>query len=334
MTNDGPRLLTGERIYLDLGTQAAIPAIPGIVAAGPLTHVEALELKRRPDHLVILGGGYVGMEFAQAFRRFGSEVTIIDRNPCLAAHEDDDVAAAIGALFAEDGIAVMGNSTVQRVEGRSGDEVRVETSDGRIVAGTDLLVAAGRRPRTSDIGLELAGVMLTPAGFIEVDETLQTTAPGIWALGEVAGTPMFTHAALDDYRVAKSQIHGGIRTTTDRLIPSCLYIDPEFARVGLSEKEAAAKGVRYRRAHLPMGAVARARTMTATRGFMKCLVAHDDDRILGFAMLGERAGEVMATIQTAMLGGLPYTLLRDAILAHPTLTEGFNQLFERLEPIG
>jgi pyruvate/2-oxoglutarate dehydrogenase complex dihydrolipoamide dehydrogenase (E3) component len=216
-----------------------------------------------------------------------------------------------------------------RVEGRSGEQVTVSLSDGRSFDGSHLLVAAGRVPTTADIGLDLAGVALDAKGFIKVDEKLRTTAPDIWAMGEAAGSPMFTHVALDDYRVAKSDIAGGDRTTTGRLIPYCVFIDPEFARVGLSEKEARAAGTAYRLAKMPMDVIPRARTLSERKGFMKALVA-EDDSILGFAMLGAHAGEVMPVVQMTMLGGLPFTALRDGIIAHPTIAEGLNMLFSHL----
>jgi pyruvate/2-oxoglutarate dehydrogenase complex dihydrolipoamide dehydrogenase (E3) component len=326
-TQAGPRWLTSDRIYLDLGTKAAIPPIPGLAEAAPLTHVEALKLDTLPRRLLVLGGGYIGMEMAQAFQRLGSDVVVIEGGPHLAAREDEDVATAIQDLFVADGIELITGGRAAKVEGRSGESVTLHLADGRMVTGSHLLVAAGRVPMTADIGLDLAGVTLDARGYIQVDERLQTAAPGIWALGEAAGSPMFTHVALDDYRVAKSGITGGDRTTTGRMIPYCVFIDPEFARVGLSETEARAAGIPYRLAKLPMGMVPRARTLSESKGFMKALVATDDDRILGFAMLGAQAGEVMAVVQMAMLGGVPYTVLRDGILAHPTLAEGLNLLF-------
>jgi pyruvate/2-oxoglutarate dehydrogenase complex dihydrolipoamide dehydrogenase (E3) component len=218
------------------------------------------------------------------------------------------------------------------VEGRSGGHVAIRLGDGRSFEGSHLLVAAGRRPRTEGIGLETAGVERDARGFIRVDEHLRTSAPGIWAFGEAAGTPMFTHAALDDYRVTKSGLAGGNRSTAGRMIPYCVFTDPELARVGLDEAEARRQGIAYRLATLPMDAVPRARTLSQRRGFMKALVAAEDDRILGFTMLGAAAGEVMSVVQVAMLGGLPYTALRDGILAHPTLAEGLNLLFGTLRP--
>ena len=337
-TAAGPRRVTGERIYLDLGTRAAIPPIPGLREAAPLTHVEALTLDVLPARLLVIGGGYVGMELAQAFRRLGSEVVVIESGRQLAAREDADVAAAIGDQFAEDGIGLALEARIAEVTGRSGEEVTVRLADGQAFTGSHLLAAAGRQPMTGGIGLELAGGELDARGCIRVDERLQTSAPGIWAMGEAAGSPMFTHIALDDYRVAQSGIVGGIaggtRTTAGRMVPYCVFIEPEFARVGLSEAEARQAGIAYRLATLPMDVVPRARTLGERKGFMKALVAADGDRILGFAMLGAQAGEVMAVVQMAMLGGLPFTALRDGILAHPTLAEGLNMLFAAVGPAG
>ena len=329
----GTRRLTGERIYLNLGTRAAIPPVPGLREAVPLTHVEALKLDVLPAHLLVVGGGYIGMEMAQAFRHLGAEVTIIEHGPQLAGREDIDVASAIRDLFLADGIHLTLEARTAGVTGRSGETVAVRLDDGRSLTGSHILVAAGREPMTRDIGLDIAGVTLDARGFIEVDERLATSAPGIWALGEVAGSPMFTHVALDDYRVAKSGIVGGDRTTLGRLVPYSVFIEPEFARVGLSEREAGQGGIPYRLARLAMDAVPRARTLSERTGFMKALVG-DDDRILGFAMLGAQAGEVVATVQMAMLGGLPYTALRDGILAHPTLAEGLNLLFATVSEPG
>jgi len=333
-TEAGPRRVTGERIYLDLGTRAAIPPIPGLREAAPLTHVEALTLDVLPSRLLVVGGGYIGMELSQAFHRLGSEIVVIEGGRQLAAREDADVAAAIQDQFAEDGIELALEARIAEVAGRSGEEASVRLADGQAFTGSHLLVAAGRQPMTGGIGLELAGVELDARGFIRVDERLQTSAPGIWAMGEAAGSPMFTHIALDDYRVAKSGIAGGTRTTSGRMVPYCVFIEPEFARVGLSEAEARQAGIAYRLATLPMDAVPRARTLGERTGFMKALVAADGDRIVGFAMLGAQAGEVMAVVQMAMLGGLPFTALRDGILAHPTLAEGLNMLFAKVGPAG
>ena len=326
----GARRIEAERVFLDLGTHATVPDIPGLAAAAPLTHVEALELDRLPEHLIVLGGGYVGVEFAQAYRRFGSRVTVVEYGSQLLAREDPDVAEAVRAIFEEDGIEVIVGAETQSVDGRSGDRVRihVRTAAGeRALEGSDVLVATGRAPNTKGIGLDLAGVELDPRGYIKVDERLETSAPAVWAMGECAGSPQFTHAGFDDFRVVRDNLAGGKRTTRDRLIPYCAFIDPELGRVGLNETEAKQKGVDVRVVQLAMASVLRARSITETRGFMKVLLDTRSDRILGFMMLGPEAGEVIAVVQTAMLAGLPYTGLRDAIFTHPTMAEGLNVLF-------
>lgn len=329
----GTRQFTGERIFLNLGTTASVPDLPGLRAAAPLTHVEALRLERLPAHLIVLGGGYIGLEMAQAFRRLGSAVTIIERGPQLAAREDPDVAAAVLALFRDEGITVHLDTRVTGVAGRSGEAVTLRLAQNggeHTLEGSDILVAAGRVPQTAEIGLEQAGVRTDAAGFIVVDERLATSAPGIWALGEAAGSPMFTHVSLDDYRVAKSVILGGSRTTRGRLIPYAVFIEPELGRVGLNETEAKRQGIAYRVAKLPVAVIPRARTLSETRGLMKAVIEADGDGILGFTMLGAQAGEVIAAIQTAMWGRVPYTAFRDGILAHPTMAEGLNLLFSHV----
>jgi pyruvate/2-oxoglutarate dehydrogenase complex dihydrolipoamide dehydrogenase (E3) component len=328
-TQGGVRRLEGERIFLNLGTHAAVPGIPGLINAAPLTHVEALELGRLPAHLIVLGGGYVGLEMAQAFRRFGSRVTVVDQASQLAPREDPDVAEAIRAIFAEDGIDVVLEAAIDAIAGQSGDQVRVRLrtpAAERQIEGSDLLVALGRTPNTRAIGLESAGIEVNSRGYVKVNERLETTAPGVWAMGECAGSPQFTHVAYDDFRVVRDNLAGRPRTTRDRLIPYCMFIDPELGRVGIDEAEAKRRGIAIRVARLPMSSVLRARTTGETRGFMKALIDARSDRILGFTMLGSGAGEVTAAVQTAMLAGLPYTGLRDAILSHPTMAEGLGVL--------
>jgi pyruvate/2-oxoglutarate dehydrogenase complex dihydrolipoamide dehydrogenase (E3) component len=330
LIDGGSRQLTGERVFLDLGSHATVDPIPGLADAMPLTHVEMLDLDRLPPHLIVLGGGYVGIEMAHAFRRFGSRVTVIQLGPQLAPREDDDVAQAIMEFFKEDGIEIVLSGETLRVEGRSGERVRLllRTPEGqREIEGTDILVATGRTPNTAGIGLEKAGVETVGRGYVRVNERLETTAPGVWAMGECAGSPQFTHVAFDDFRVVRDNLAGGKRTTTGRLIPFCMFADPELARVGLNEAEARSQGIEYRLARLPMNAVLRTRTLSETRGFMKALVETRSDRLLGFTMIGPAAGEVIAVVQTAMLAGMPYTALRDAIFTHPTMAEGLNVLF-------
>jgi pyruvate/2-oxoglutarate dehydrogenase complex dihydrolipoamide dehydrogenase (E3) component len=324
------RVLTGDQVFLNVGTHAAVPDIPGLRDAKPMTHVEALELERLPEHLFILGGGFVGMEFAQAMRRFGSHVTVLERGPQLAHDQDSDASEEILRIFREEGIEVLLNTGLAAVSGVSGEQVQLRLTDSqgeRIVAGSDVLVAAGRVPNTQGLGLDQVGVELDERGYIRVNERLQTTAPGIWAMGECAGSPQFTHVAYDDFRVVRDNLTGGHRTTQGRLIPFCLFTDPEFARIGLNETEARRLGIPYRLAKIPADAVLRTRTLSETQGFLKALIAADSDEILGFSALAPQAGEIMAVVQTAMIAKLPYTSLRDAIFTHPTMAEGLNVLF-------
>jgi len=309
----GTRLLTGDRVVLDLGTNATIPDIPGLAAAKPLTNVEALELDRLPDHLIVIGGGYVGLELAQAYRRFGSHVTIVEAGPQLAGREDPDIAAALLEMLHDEGIVVHLGAEVVGVRGRSGENVSLQVrtpSGNQTIDGRDILVAAGRTPNTDGIGLDLAGVALDARGYIAVNHRLETSAPDVWAVGECAGSPQFTHVSFDDFRVIRDNLAGRDRTTHGRLIPYCMFTDPPLARVGLSESEARHRSIAVRVAKLPIVAVLRSRTTSETRGFMKALVEADGDRILGFAMLGADAGEVTAVVQTAMLAGMPYMGLR------------------------
>jgi pyruvate/2-oxoglutarate dehydrogenase complex dihydrolipoamide dehydrogenase (E3) component len=307
-----------------------LESIPGLAEAQPLTHIEALELDQIPGHLIVIGGGYVGMELSQGMRRFGSKVTVIDRNDRLLHKEDDDVTEALANLFRDEGIETVLSARVRQISRKTGDSVTLVVEQNgreRTVAGTHLLVAAGRRPNTENIGLELAGVELSDYGYIKVNERLETTAPGVWAIGEVAGSPQFTHVSVDDFRVVRDNLTGGNHVTTGRLIPYTLFTDPELARVGLTEKEAKARGIPYRLFKIPMERVLRARTLSETRGFLKALVEVNGDRILGFTAFAVDGGEIMPSVQTAMMAGSPYAVLREAIWAHPTLVEGLIPLF-------
>ena len=325
------RQLTADKLFINLGTRPAIPEIPGLTESRPLTSETIQELQQLPGHLLVVGGGYVGLEFGQMFRRLGSRVTILQRGPRLVPAEDDDVSDAIADLFRSDGIDVLCRAQTVAVRGRTGEAVQLrvrQEGQEREIEGTHVLVATGRTPMTRDIGLEEAGVELDERGFIRVNDRLETTAPGTWALGDCAGSPQFTHVSLDDYRVVKANVFsGGNRTTRDRLIPNTVFIDPELGRVGLTEREARRLGRNIRVAKLPTASVPRARTLSETRGFLKAIVDSRSERILGFAMLGPDAGNVTAVVQVAMSGGLPFTALRDGILAHPTMAEGLNLLF-------
>jgi pyruvate/2-oxoglutarate dehydrogenase complex dihydrolipoamide dehydrogenase (E3) component len=324
------RRLRGANVIISTGTRAALDPIPGLAESQPLTHIEALELGEVPEHLLVLGGGYIGLELSQAMRRFGSKVTLIERNERMVSREDEDVSEGLRGLFLDEGVEIFLNSQTKRVSGKSGESVQVVIEQNGVektLQGSHLLVATGQKPNTEGIGLELAGVEVTDRGYIKVNERLQTTAPGVWAIGEVAGSPQFTHISIDDFRVVRDNLNGGNHVTTGRQVPFCLFTDPEFARVGLSETEAKAQGIAYRLFKVPMEAVLRARTLGETRGFLKALVGDDSDRILGFSAFAVGAGETMSSVQIAMIAGLPYTALRDAILTHPTLAEGLSPLF-------
>ena len=331
----GMRTVAGKEIVINVGSHAAIPDIPGLHKLQPLTHIEALELDHVPPHLIVLGGGYTGIELAQAYRRFGSRVTIIEPSPHIMSREDDDAGAEIAAVLTAEGIDIVTGAKPLRVTGVNGEFVSltVQTGDGnRQVEGSHLLVAIGRVPNTANIGLDIAGITLNAGGFIQVDEHLRSTAPDVWAIGECAGSPQFTHVSVDDFRIVRDNMAGGHRSTRDRLVPHVMFTDPPLARVGLSEAEARQQGIAVRVATLPMRRVLRTLATDETEGLLKVLVAATDDRILGFTMIGSDAGEVMAAVQTAMLAELPYTKLRDAVIAHLTVAEGLGPLLENVPP--
>jgi pyruvate/2-oxoglutarate dehydrogenase complex dihydrolipoamide dehydrogenase (E3) component len=344
LNDGGTRLLAGDKIFLNLGTHPAVPNIPGLEAARPLTHIEALELDYLPTHLLVFGAGYVGFEMAQAYRRFGSRVTVIEPGPRIMGREDPEVAEELHKILSSEGIQFLVAAEILRVSGRSGEAVTVSvrTASGeRTIEGSDIMVATGRIPNTSRAGLDVAGVELDDRGYISVNERLETSAPDVWAIGECAGSPQFTHVSVDDFRIIRDNLAGGHRSTRDRLVPYCMFTDPPLARVGLSESEALARGMAVRVARLPMSAVLRTEATDEKQGFMKALV-DDDDFIVGFTMVGSEAGEVMAAVQTAMLAKLPYPRLRDAVISHLTMAEGLGPLFsniplperDRLRPIG
>lgn len=334
LRDGGERELTADKVFINTGTRPASPPISGLAEALPLNSESIQELDRLPEHLVILGGGYVGCEFAQMFRRFGSRVTLIERSARFLKREDPDVAEQVLRIFREDGIDVLLEASVRRVEGLSGQSVRVrlQTASGeRVVEGSDLLAALGRAPNTEALNLPAAGVETDDRGFIKVNDRLETTTAGVWALGDVNGGPQFTHVSLDDCRIVIANLAGGNRSTADRLAPYTLFIDPELGRVGMTEAEARARGLRVRIARLTADKIPRAMTSGETRGFLKAVVDAETDRVLGASILAARGGEVMSVIQVAMRAGLPYTALRDTVFAHPTMAEGLNDLFDRLE---
>jgi pyruvate/2-oxoglutarate dehydrogenase complex dihydrolipoamide dehydrogenase (E3) component len=335
LNDGGTRVLAGDKVFLNVGTHAAIPNVPGLEAAQPLTHVEALELDYLPRHLMVIGGGYSGLELAQAYRRFGSNVTLVESGPQLLAREDIDVSREMRRILSDEGIQFLVEAELLQVRGRSGDTVTltVRTPSGeQHINGSDILVAVGRIPNTAGIGLEEAGVELDGRGYIRVNGRLETSAPEVWAVGECAGSPQFTHISEDDFRIIRDNLAGGNRSTHDRLVPYCMFTDPPLAHVGLSEGEAERQGVITRVARLPMDSVLGAQATDQGQGFMKAIVGDGDDRILGFTMIGAAAGEVMAAVQTAMLGGLPYSSLANADFAHPTMAEGLSSLFSSVPP--
>ncbi|MET4115436.1 pyruvate/2-oxoglutarate dehydrogenase complex dihydrolipoamide dehydrogenase (E3) component [Bradyrhizobium sp. JR1.5] len=330
MNDGGTRTLAGLQVVINVGTHAAIPNIPGLTTSRPLTHIEALELDYLPSHLIILGGGYVGIEMAQAYRRLGSRVTIIEPGRQPMGREDADVAQEMNSILTSEGVEVLTNVKPILVKGLSGDAVTVtlRTEDAeKTIEGSDLLVATGRVANTAGIGLEKTGVELDARAFVRVNERLETSAPGVWAIGECAGSPQFTHVSVDDFRIVRENMAGGNRRTDDRLVPYVMFTEPPLARVGLSEDEAKRQGIPVRVAKLPMSRVLRTEATEETRGWMKAIVSASDDRVLGFTMIGADAGEVLAAVQTAIIARSSYTKLRDAVIAHLTYAEGLGLLF-------
>jgi pyruvate/2-oxoglutarate dehydrogenase complex dihydrolipoamide dehydrogenase (E3) component len=333
---DGTELhLAAPIIVINTGARPADPPLPGLDRVPHLNSTSIMELDEAPEHLLVLGGGYVGLEFGQMFRRFGSAVTVVQRDRRLMGREDEDIAEEVARFLREDGIDILLNSDADHVEQTEDGTIRltVRCPDGEhILTGSHLLVAAGRTPNTEILNLEAAGIGRTSRGFVEVDDQLRTAVPGVYALGDCAGSPSFTHISYDDFRILKAQlVDGAAATRKDRLVPYTMFIDPPLGRVGLSEEEARAQGRNILVAKIPMSYVARAIEVDETRGFVKAIVDAETEQILGCAVLGIEGGEIMAMIEIAMLGKLPYTVLRDAVFAHPTLAEMLNTLFSSIE---
>jgi pyruvate/2-oxoglutarate dehydrogenase complex dihydrolipoamide dehydrogenase (E3) component len=333
--NDGGEVaVTAPWVFVNTGTRPARPPLPGLDGVPALDSTTIMELDEVPEHLLVLGGGYVGLEFAQMFRRFGSRVTVVQRGKQLLEREDEDIAAALTALLREDGLEVLLDTEAVRVAQAGGRvELTVRTPEGeRTLSGSHLLLAAGRVPNTDRLNLTAAGVATDKHGYIVVNERLETNVPGLWAVGDVKGGPAFTHISYDDFRVLRTNlVQGGSATTAGRLVPYTVFTDPQLGRVGLSEAEARREGRNVRVARMPMSHVARALEVDEPRGLMKAVVDADSGQILGFAVLGIEGGELMAVVEMAMMGRLPYTVLRDAVFAHPTLAESLNNLFIGLD---
>jgi pyruvate/2-oxoglutarate dehydrogenase complex dihydrolipoamide dehydrogenase (E3) component len=326
-----PRTIQAPVVVINTGTRPSIPEIPGLHLAKPLDSTSIQELDQLPQHLVILGAGYIGSEFAQIFRRLGSQVTLVDRNPTILPREEPEIRQAIAKLLVDEGIEIITNATVEQVSGTSGDAMAVDLRQGSenlSVQGSHLAVAMGRIPNTEGLNLESTGLSVDDRGFIPVDERLESRVPGIWAMGDVTGGLQFTHLSLDDYRIVSSNLRGQLRTTTGRIVPYTLFIDPELGRVGMTERAAVQKGYSVKTSTLAVDKIPRAVTMGQTNGIMKAVVDADTDQILGCSILAPQGGEVMAVVQTAMLGQMTAKQLSQNIFSHPTMSEALGDLFQ------
>ena len=336
LNGDGKTLrLTAENIFINVGARPANPPVEGLDSVPTLNSTTIMELDALPDHLLVLGGGYVGLEFAQMFRRFGSAVTVVQRGPQILSREDADVAEAVAEIMRQDGVGVLLQTQAQRAEQTGDEKIRLTVSgpEGEsTLSGSHLLVAAGRPPNTDKLNLEAAGVETDRRGQIRVNGRLETNVEGVYALGDVKGGPAFTHISYDDFRIIRTNLlEGGDATISGRKVPYTVFIDPQLGRAGLSEQEAREQGHNVRVAKMPMSYVARAIEVDEPRGFMKAVVDADTDQILGCAILGVEGGEIAAMLQIAMIGEVPYTTLRDTIFSHPTLAESLNTLFAAME---
>ena len=333
--NDGAvRTLTAEKIFINTGGRPAEPNLEGIDEVSTLDSTSIMELDELPQHLLVLGGGYIGLEFGQMFRRFGSEITIVQQAKQLLGREDPDIADAVREVMEEDGIKVLLDTKAVRAK-RDGTKINltVRTTGGeQTLTGTHLLCAVGRKPNTEDLNLAAAGIETDKQGNIKVNNKLETNVPGVYALGDVKGGPQFTHISYDDFRIIRTNLlESGNATTDERFVPYTVFIDPQLGRIGISETEAKDKSLDFRVAKLEMKSVARAIEMSETRGFIKAIVDANNKQILGASVLGVEGGELMAMFEIAMMGKLPYTVLKDAIFAHPTLAESLNNLFMAMD---
>ncbi len=333
LNDGGTRELTAKTILINTGARPAIPSIDGLDDVPYLDSTSIMELGEVPEHLVVIGGGYIGLEFGQMFRRFGAKVTIIERAPRCLPREDPDICSTMSEILAEDDIDLRVGSSAASARYENGD-VAVELADGNTISGSHLLVAAGRRPNTDMLNLEAAGVETTERGHISVNDKLETNVPGVFAFGDVKGGPAFTHIAYDDFRILRANLlEGASKTITHRIVPYTVFTDPQLGRVGMNEETARARGGRVGVAKMPMSSVARALEMDESRGIMKVLVDLDTEQILGAAILGIEGGEIMSMLQIAMMGKLPFSALKDGVFAHPTLAESLNNLLKEVEPL-
>ena len=330
----GETLLESDKIFINTGGRPKIPDIPGLDPAKVLTNESMMELSELPEHLIILGGGYIGLEFGQMFRRFGSRVTIIHNQAQIVPREDPEIGTELQKVLEGEGIEFHLNVNATQVE-HAEDSVKVSATGARkplTISGTHLLAAVGRQSNTNDLGLDVAGVETDKFGFIRVNSRLETNVPGIWALGDVKGGPAFTHISYNDFQIIDANVTQGKNLTTEnRIVPYCVFTDPQLGGVGMTEKEARAAGHKVKTGTIPMSHVARAIERDETAGLMKVIVDAANDRILGAAILGSEGGELVHVLYTLMLGDLPYTLLKGAVYIHPTLTEGFFTLLDSVK---
>jgi pyruvate/2-oxoglutarate dehydrogenase complex dihydrolipoamide dehydrogenase (E3) component len=324
------RTLTADKFFINAGCRASVPSLEGLQAVPFLDSTSIMELDALPEHLLVIGGGYIGLEFGQLFHRFGSRVTIVQQASQLLRGEDSDVATEVLNIMQQDGIDVLLNAKVERVA-KEGPQIKLAVTtagESRTISGSHLLVATGRVPNSDMLNVTAAGIATDKRGFLQVNSKLETNVAGIYALGDIKGGPAFTHISYDDFRIVRTNlIEKGSASTDGRLVPYTVFIDPQLGRVGLTEMEARAKNLKIRIAKMPMSRVARALEVDESRGFMKAMVDADSGQIIGAAVLGLEGGEVMALLQLAMMGKLPYTVLHNAIFSHPNLSESLNNLF-------
>ena len=327
LNGGGTRRLRGADVVINTGSTPSTPPIPGLAEARALTSDSLLDLDALPASIIVLGGGYIGAEFAQMLATFGVSATVLEGGPQLLGREDPEIAKAVATVFEDEGITVRLDARVSSVERTGTGGIRATLEDGSTVEADELLIAVGRSPVTAGLNLEATGVKLTDKGFIAVDEFLQTSAPHVWAAGDVAGSPQFTHVSWDDSRILKANLDGARRSTRDRLIAYTVFVTPDLGRVGMTEAEARGAGKNIRIVRIPVATIPRARTMRDVTGVWTAIIDIDTDLILGAALFGPEAGEAISVVQMAMLGGMPYTSVRDAVISHPTMGEGLNLLF-------